>query len=77
MKYLTLTELKKVLASDIYRHAGMYTADGQKIKPFNTKIANYGDNVKDIINYLSSDIVEPAVYVIKLKKTYAGAAQEY
>jgi hypothetical protein len=77
MKYLTLTELKKVLASDIYRHAGMYTADGQKIKPFNTKIANYGENVKDIINYLSSDIVEPAVYIIKLKKTYAGAAQEY
>ena len=77
MNYKTLTELKKVLSGDIYRHAGLYTADGQKIKPFNSKIANYQDNVKDIINYLSSEIVEPGLYIVKLKKTYAGAAQEY
>jgi hypothetical protein len=77
MNYKTLTELKKVLSGDIYRHAGLYTADGQKIKPFNSKIASYQDNVKDIINYLSSEIVEPGLYIIKLKKTYAGAAQEY
>jgi hypothetical protein len=77
MNYKTLTELKKVLSGDIYRHAGLYTADGQKIKPFNSKIASYQDNVKDIINYLSSEIVEPGLYIVKLKKTYAGAAQEY
>jgi len=77
MNYKTLTELKKVLSGDIYRHAGLYTADGQKIKPFNSKIANYQDSVKDIINYLSSEIVEPGLYIIKLKKTYSGAAQEY
>jgi len=77
MNYKSLTELKKVLSSDIYRHAGLYTADGQKIKPFNSKIANYQDSVKDIINYLSSEIVEPGMYIVKLKKTYSGAAQEY
>jgi hypothetical protein len=49
MNYKNLTELKKVLSGDIYRHVGLYTADGQKIKPFNTKIASYPDNVKDII----------------------------
>lgn len=77
MNYKTLTELKKILSGDIYRHAGLYTADGQKIKPFNTKIASYQDNVKDILNYLSSEIVEPGAYIVKLKKTYSGAAQEY
>ena len=77
MNYKNLTELKKVLSGDIYRHVGLYTADGQKIKPFNTKIASYPDNVKDILNYLGSDIVEPGLYIIKLKKTYSGAAQEY
>lgn len=77
MNYKNLTELKKVLSGDIYRHVGLYTADGQKIKPFNTKIASYQDNVKDILNYLGSDIVEPGLYIIKLKKTYSGAAQEY
>lgn len=77
MNYKTLTELKKVLSSDIYRHVGLYTADGQKIKPFNSKIASYLDNVKDIINYLGSEIVEPGLYIVKLKKTYSGAAQEY
>lgn len=77
MNYKTLTELKKVLSGDIYRHAGLYTADGQKIKPFNSKIASYQDSIKDILNYLSSEIVEPGLYIVKLKKTYSGAAQEY
>jgi chromosome segregation ATPase len=77
MNYKTLTELKKVLSGDIYRHVGLYTADGQKIKPFNSKIANYQNNVNEIINYLGSEIVEPGLYIVKLKKTYSGAAQEY
>jgi hypothetical protein len=77
MNYKTISELKKVLSGDIYRHVGLYTADGQKIKPFNTKIAAYPDQVKDILNFLQSDIVEPGIYIVKLKKAYSGAAVDY
>jgi hypothetical protein len=52
----------------------------QTAKKLNRSILNLTNTKKmskDIINYLSSDIVEPAVYIIKLKKTYTGAAQEY
>ena len=77
MNFKTLPEIKKILSGDIYRHVGLYTADGQKIKPFNTKIASYQDQVKDILNYLNSELVEPGVYIVKMKKTYSGAAQEY
>jgi hypothetical protein len=77
MNFKTLTELKNILNGNIYKHVGLYTADGQKIKPFNSKIASYPDNVKDILNYLNSDIVEPGVYVLKVKKSYTGAAGEY
>jgi len=77
MNFKTLPELKKVLSGDIFKHVGLYTADGQKIKPFNSKFAAYQDNVKDILNYLNSEIVDPGVYVVKVKKSYTGAAQEY
>jgi hypothetical protein len=77
MNFKTLTELKNILNGNIYKHVGLYTADGQKIKPLNSKIASYPDHVKDILNYLNSDIVEPGVYVLKVKKTYTGAAVEY
>jgi len=77
MNYKTIPELKKVLSGDIYRHVGLYTADGQKIKPFNTKIAAYPDQVKDILNFLQSDIVEPGIYIVKVKKAYSGAAVDY
>jgi hypothetical protein len=77
MNYKTISELKKVLSGDIYRHVGLYTADGQKIKPFNTKIAAYPDQVKDILNFLQSDIVEPGIYIVKVKKAYSGAAVDY
>jgi hypothetical protein len=77
MNYKTISELKKVLSGDIYRHVGLYTADGQKIKPFNTKIAAYPDQVKDILNFLQSDIVDPGIYIVKLKKAYSGAAVDY
>jgi len=77
MNFKTLTELKNILNGNIYKHVGLYTVDGQKIKPFNSKIASYPDNVKDILNYLNSDIVEPGVYVLKVKKSYTGAAGEY
>lgn len=77
MNFKTLIELKKILSGDIHKHVGLYTADGQKIKPFNSKFAAYQDNVKDILNYLNSDIVEPGVYVVKVKKSYTGAATEY
>jgi len=77
MNFKTLPELKKILSGDIHKHVGLYTADGQKIKPFNSKFAAYQDNVKDILNYLNSEIVEPGVYVIKVKKSYTGAATEY
>lgn len=77
MNFKTLPELKKVLSGDIFKHVGLYTADGQKIKPFNSKFAAYQDNVKDILNYLNSEIVDPGVYVVKMKKSYTGAAQEY
>ena len=77
MNFKTLIELKKILSGDIYKHVGLYTADGQKIKPFNSKFAAYQDNVKDILNYLNSEIVDPGVYVVKVKKSYTGAATEY
>jgi len=77
MNYKTISELKKVLSGDIYRHVGLYTADGQKIKPFNTKIAAYPDQVKDILNFLQSDIVDPGIYIVKLKKAYSSAAVDY
>jgi hypothetical protein len=77
MNYKTISELKKVLSGDIYRHVGLYTADGQKIKPFNTKIAAYPDQVKDILNFLQSDIVDSGIYIVKLKKAYSGAAVDY
>lgn len=77
MNYKTIPELKKILSGDIFRHVGLYTADGQKIKPFNTKIAAYQDQVKDILNFLQSDIVDNDIYVVKLKKAYSGAAVEY
>jgi hypothetical protein len=77
MNYKTIPELKKVLSGGIYRHVGLYTADGQKIKPFNTKIAAYQDQVKDILNFLQSDIVDPGIYIVKLKKAYSGAAVDY
>ena len=77
MNYKTIPELKKVLSGDIYRHVGLYTADGQKIKPFNTKIAAYPDQVKDILNFLQSDIVDAGIYIVKLKKAYSGAAVDY
>jgi len=77
MNFKTLIELKKILSGDIYKHVGLYTADGQKIKPFNSKFAAYQENVKDILNYLNSEIVDPGVYVVKVKKSYTGAATEY
>jgi len=77
MNFKTLIELKKILSGDIYKHVGLYTADGQKIKPFNSKFAAYQDNIKDILNYLNSEIVDPGVYVVKVKKSYTGAATEY
>ena len=77
MNQKTIPELKKVLSGGIYRHLGLYTADGQKIKPFNTKIAAYEDQVKDILNFLESSIVDPGIYIVKLKKTYSGAAVDY
>jgi hypothetical protein len=77
MNFKTLIELKKILSGDIYKHVGLYTADGQKIKPFNSKFAAYQDNVKDILNYLNSEIVDPGVYVVKVKKSYTGSASEY
>jgi hypothetical protein len=77
MNYKTIPELKRVLSGGIYRHLGLYTADGQKIKPFNTKIAAFEDQAKEILNFLESNIVEPGIYVVKLKKTYSGAAVDY
>jgi len=77
MNQKTIPELKKVLSGGIYRHLGLYTADGQKIKPFNTKIAAYEDQVKDILNFLESSIVDPGIYIVKVKKTYSGAAVDY
>lgn len=77
MNYKTIPELKRVLSGGIYRHLGLYTADGQKIKPFNTKIAAFEDQAKEILNFLESNIVEPGIYVLKLKKTYSGAAVDY
>jgi hypothetical protein len=77
MNYKTIPELKRVLSGGIYRHLGLYTADGQKIKPFNTKIAAFEDQTKEILNFLESNIVEPGIYVVKLKKTYSGAAVDY
>jgi hypothetical protein len=77
MNFKTLPELKKILGGNLYKHVGLYTVDGQKIKPLNTKIASYQDNVKEILNNINSELLEPGVYVIKVKQTYSGAAQEY
>jgi hypothetical protein len=77
MNQKTIPELKKVLSGGIYRHLGLYTADGQKIKPLNTRIAAYEDQVKDILNFLESNIVDPGIYIVKVKKTYSGAAVDY
>jgi len=77
MNFKTLPELKKILGGNLFKHVGLYTVDGQKIKPFNTKIASYQDNVKEILNSINSELLDPGVYVIKVKQTYSGAAQEY
>lgn len=77
MNYKTIPELKRVLSGGIYRHLGLYTADGQKIKPLNTKIAAYQDQVTDILNFLESNIVDSGIYIVKVKKTYSGAAVDY
>lgn len=73
---MEINELKKKLNAGIYNHCGLYTLDGKKIIPLNTKAEKYSDNVKNILNMLSNPEFNDGNYLAKYKVTYNGTTEQ-
>jgi plasmid maintenance system antidote protein VapI len=77
MNFITLNELEKIYRSKLYKHIGLYRADGTReigIKT-NAKLFDVTYNsIKDTINNKST---LPGVYIVRFKKSYGSGPVDY